>query len=182
MSKSINLLPDPILATQREISRFYQGTSIVVIILILFALLNLVMLFFSIQTNKNLEDLLAQEDAAKVEIKELRPIELKLFQLRDKLFRYNRFKRDSLYLEVIWDNLQSAAQGTVTMENVTVNQDKLLEVKAKTSSLAKAVEYLLELKNTDELSRFRVSAISFDSGDRTYIFTTVFDLVPETNT
>lgn len=176
MSKSINLLPDKVLDTQREITQFYAGTVVVIIGLVLFFLLNLVVYFLSVSANNSLLSLKQEESALYQEIASYDQVELKLYQFRDKLFRYNRFRRDNVATEKIWNDIYVASQGTVVIDSLIFRDKSVIEIQAHTDSLTRAVAFLIPLHQgfDEETSRLRITGISYDGFDDVYSFTAEF--------
>jgi hypothetical protein len=179
MSRLINLLPDPVLDTNRQISSVYQGTVLTLIGVILFILLNLTILFLSLRAENTLKETKNQVAAVEQEIANLRPVEEKLLVLQDKLLRYQRFDSEHKQLHNMWDVLINARQNTVALSSVDFTNETDLVVAAKTDNLINAVNFLITIRQDELLSDFVVQEITYESNEQTYEFVTKFVITPD---
>ncbi len=174
MSKSINLLPDPILDTNRQISSLYQGTVLTLIGVILFVLINLTVLFLSIRAENSLTETQDQIQTVQQELQGLQVIEEKLLTIQDKLLRYERFKDEHVAFGDMWDLIIGASEQTVTLVTVEYVKETGLITVAQANDLTQAVDFLVNLKQTDLLTDFTVTEITYDHTDNEYEFVTSF--------
>jgi Tfp pilus assembly protein PilN len=172
MSKSINLLPDPVIDTQRDFTKIYQGVIITLIGLIVFGLFNLTLFFLSEQAQNSLLETQNRSDTLTEEIRALRPVEQEIARLQSRLSDYQRAKNVDKNLRQYWDIILSAATDEMQLTDLELNTQGGLNVSATTDSLRNAVDFLLVLKNSDDLSNFQVLAINYSQTNERYFFET----------
>lgn len=176
MSKLINLLPDPVLDTNRQISSLYQGTVLTLIGVILFVLINLTVLFLSLRAENTLTETQNNIQVVQQELQGLRHVEEKLLIIQDKLLRYERFKDEHVVFGDMWDLLIAASQQTVTLRSAEFANETGITTVAYANNLSQAVDFLVILKQTDVLANFTVTEITYDRTTDRYNFTTRFTL------
>ena len=172
MSKSINLLPDPVIDTQRDFTKIYQGVIITLIGLILFGLFNLVLFFLSQQSQEALTQAQNQSDTLTQEIQALQPVEQEIAKLQKKLLDYQRAKNADINFREYWGEILSSATDDMVLTGFELSSQGELDISASTVSLPNAVEFLLALKDSDDLSNFRVLAINYNVINDRYFFET----------
>lgn len=179
MPKLINLLPDAIVRDRERTFTLYREIIISLISLILFLLFNLILLFFSIRSSDALEAVLARQTSVVQQINEFESVEQRLFLLKQKLLRYSRFNRDNPFLNEVWGQFQSFADEGVSVVNVRYNEAGILTATAESPSLRQAADFLIALKDTENLSAFTVTEVGYDIRSEVFLFVTEFDLSVE---
>lgn len=175
MSRSINLLPDQVIDTQRKASRIYQGTVLSIIGLIIFILLNLILLFFASQVERTLQVSEAHASTLQQEIKTFEPLETKLAILRDYLSNFQRFNKTSIDIEDFWNKLTEMSKDKVSIVTFDYVDQDASNLRASTDSLANAVAFLLLLKSESEsFGTFRITEVQYEGGTKQFFFNILF--------
>ncbi len=166
MPKLINLLPDPILDTQKKFATLYQGTAIILIGLIIFALVNLTVLFFSIRAAGALEDVQARSMALEQEINNLQPIESKLVVFREKLETYQTFVGDQVPIDDVVRQLTT--NPVIQLVSIEYQDNQTLVAYFDAPSETSVVEFLGQFNEVEAMRNFEVTDIEYSGVSRQY--------------
>lgn len=176
MPKLINLLPDPILDTQKKFSNLYQGTAMILIGLIIFVLVNLTVLFFSIRAAGTLEDVQARALALEQEIDNLQSVESKLLVFREKIALYEAFAKNNVPIDEVVRQL--TASPMVYLVGIEYQDNQTLVAHFDAPSEASMVQFLRQLDEVESLRTFEVTDVAYSGVSRQYEVNIRF-LLPE---
>jgi hypothetical protein len=180
MARIINLLPDPVLDTQKRVTSFYQGSVITLIGLIIFVLLNLSLLFLSIRASSHLSNVQNQAAALEQEIQNLKPTESKLLVFREKLTTYENFLAEQVGFGGI---LRAFAKTSgVQITSIEYQDGQYLTTIIEGPSVHDIVAFLITLRNNDLLSDFTIQDVLYSSTALTYDVTVRINLQAEETT
>lgn len=169
MSKTINLLPDPVIETQKEVSTVYQGTLVSIIGLIVFLLINLIFLFFHVRATNMYGGIQAEAALVQEEISAFSSLTSDLRLLQARVQRFVRQELNNVNGHAVLTSvLQSDVEG-ITVANIEiVNKD--LELTVHASTLEQAVEFLRAIKRQEQFPSFNINDLGYDGIDEVVSF------------
>lgn len=160
MSKTINLLPDPVIETQKEVSTVYQGTLVSIIGLIAFVLLNLVILFFLLRATNAYDQVQEEISTVKTEINSFTTINSNLRLMRTRMQRFVRLELSNIHAhDVLGGIIKPEVEGIRMARAELVNNE--VKISATATTLETAVDFLRTVRRQEHFSSIQVNDIGY---------------------
>ncbi len=175
MSKTINLLPDPVIETQRQATTVYQGTVVSIIGFIIFVLLNLIFLFFVVRTNGQYDQVVKEAERIEQEIRTYADISTDLRSLRGLIQRHVRMQRGHMRVGEVIESVTTDGDSLVVFNEIELKDGELVLTNS-TSSLEDAVTFLRSVRTNSLFSDIVVNDIGYKGLTQDIIFKTTVTL------
>jgi len=165
MSKTINLLPDPVIETQKEVSTVYQGTLVSIIGLIIFVLVNLIIIFFLTSATNTYDQVQDESASIRSEISTLTAVNSNLRLMRSRIQRFVRLELNNLRGHAVLADIIQPSVENIQVIRTELANNKQMSITASAPSLEVAVDYLRSLKRQEEFSSLQVNDVGYQGMD-----------------
>jgi len=164
MSKTINLLPDPVIETQKEVSTVYQGTLVSIIGLIAFVLLNLVILFFLVRATNTYDQVQDEMASVRTEINTFTAVNSNLRLMRARIQRFVRLELSNIHgHDVFAGIIEPEVEGVAVARTELTNND--IKITAQATTLETAVDFLRSIRRQEHFSSLLVNDVGYQGLD-----------------